>query len=545
VKAVKRKRASQRSFFLIECFKTPRDAATTLFAALSIILYASCLVPLVFLSDQIVVAYTRGEPLDLFFTYILILLAFSRLISLFTSVFQQTLTGNVFYRKIKNLLESVSPKLLRDKDFSFKEIYRGLEMRTELRSRCFFEFLQGLFGAAFLGLAISYFAPWAVLVLIVGSLLAFYFTAPLAVAHEYQGQGSTLQVSPDWLFEAEHYGAKEFFFGEIKKLYAEENQRSAKFQMVINFLASSGRVIEAGAFLLSLGMSTYYLAQAQATSGSVLIVLIFGRSLQKHLGQILTSIKQVLRRDNFEQKTVETVLKFKEEVDLDSFLESQIRDKFELEEDVNLCLEVAKVSFSVPGGGEVQNFSLSVLAGEKVQVVSSRAEQMALLEILLGIKRPESGGVSYVDVDQGTISRLRALRQMAYLSVPELQTKSWGLTVREQVGFGDITKVNDDGRILELLIKAGILASSERSERLLDRLTPHGGVEEKKLLHLRALFGGRRFFLVDGSTFDWQVDASLLTEIVQDPRSTVLFFTRERLPLEGFTRVVDLADYTV
>ena len=315
--------------------------------------------------------------------------------------------------------------------------------------------------------------------------------------------------------------------------------------MVINFLASSGRVIEAGAFLLSLGMSTYYLAQAQATSGSVLIVLIFGRSLQKHLGQILTSIKQVLRRDNFEQKTVETVLKFKEEVDLDSFLESQIRDKFELEEDVNLCLDVAKVSFSVPGGGEVQNFSLSVLAGEKVQVVSSRAEQMALLEILLGIKRPESGGVSYVDVDQGTISRLRALRQMAYLSVPELQTKSWGLTVREQVGFGDITKVNDDGRILELLKKTGILASSERSERLLDRLTPHGGVEEKKLLHLRALFGGRRFFLVDGSTFDWQVDASLLTEIVQDPRSTVLFFTRERLPLEGFTRVVDLADYTV
>ncbi|MDD4263642.1 MAG: hypothetical protein PHI65_03975 [Firmicutes bacterium] len=541
----KRRWTKIRSSFICECFKTSPNATTTLFLLLTLLLLASCFIPFTFLTDRIIESFNRQKTSQLELVYLLVFGVMYMLISLFTAVFKNILQGSIIYNQVLNVLQGLSPNLLEQKTFSFKDTFSELERRVLLDSDALFGLFGSIFLAVVLAFSISYFAPWAVLILALGAIVSFYLTKDLATPSDLKdnrSQAEELSKNAEWLFEAEYLNAKELVLEEITADLEEENKKYLKSLKTQNLIATGGKVIERLAFLLSIGVVGFYLIQSEATLSSLLITIIFGGLFQREVFQILFHQKKLSVQDDWHEKTQELLEQSRPDEDLASYLESQIRDKFELEEDLNLCVELRRVSFSIDSRFRVKNLSLSIFTGDRLAIVGSKKEQKAFLDLLFGIKKPDSGEVAFIDVDDGSLSRLRALRQVAYLALPEGE-QTLGLTLREIVGFGDIQDINDNSSLVEAINKAGLSLDGNTTNDIIDCVPVLTSYDLKKLLYARAVFGERRFILIDGSSFDADLDAPLLEEIKKDSRNTLVFLALDNSFSESVDSIINLKAY--
>ncbi|MDD2431127.1 MAG: hypothetical protein PHC96_05475 [Firmicutes bacterium] len=541
----KRRWTKIRSSFISECFKTSPNATTTLFLLLTLLLLASCFIPFTFLTDRIIESFNRQKTSQLVLVYLLVFGVMYMLISLFTDVFKNILQGSIIYNQVLNVLQGLSPNLLEQKTFSFKDTFSELERRVLLDSDALFGLFGSIFLAVVLAFSISYFAPWAVLILALGAIVSFYLTKDLATPSDLKdnrSQAEELSKNAEWLFEAEYLNAKELVLEEITADLEEENKKYLKSLKTQNLIATGGKVIERLAFLLSIGVVGFYLIQSEATLSSLLITIIFGGLFQREVFQILFHQKKLSVQDDWHEKTQELLEQSRPDEDLASYLESQIRDKFELEEDLNLCVELRRVSFSIDSRFRVKNLSLSIFTGDRLAIVGSKKEQKAFLDLLFGIKKPDSGEVAFIDVDDGSLSRLRALRQVAYLALPEGE-QTLGLTLREIVGFGDIQDINDNSSLVEAINKAGLSLDGNTTNDIIDCVPVLTSYDLKKLLYARAVFGERRFILIDASSFDADLDAPLLEEIKKDSRNTLVFLALDNSFSESVDSIINLKAY--
>ena len=112
------------------------------------------------------------------------------------------------------------------------------------------------------------------------------------------------------------------------------------------------------------------------------------------------------------------------------------------------------VSFRYPGTDReiLHDVSFCIRSGEKVALVGvNGAGKSTVVKLLCGLYRPDSGHITVGGKDINTLSR-RAIRQ--YLTAVFQDFGAYQLTLRENIAFGDLDRIGEDGRLMEALAQA-------------------------------------------------------------------------------------------
>lgn len=114
-------------------------------------------------------------------------------------------------------------------------------------------------------------------------------------------------------------------------------------------------------------------------------------------------------------------------------------------------IELDGVSFAYPGTEKVvlKDVSLNIRKGETIALVGlNGAGKTTLAKLILGLYKPTKGrirydGVDLTDYDMKTVYRRASAVFQDYVK--------YQLTLRENIGFGSISEIDDDGRIMEAI----------------------------------------------------------------------------------------------
>ena len=164
------------------------------------------------------------------------------------------------------------------------------------------------------------------------------------------------------------------------------------------------------------------------------------------------------------------------------------------------------VFFSYPKTDKtaLNGVSFEILPGERVAIVGENgAGKSTIVKLLCGLYKPDGGGIyiNGVSVSQFPLSELRKI-----FSVVFQDFCGYELTLRENVAFGDISKIDDDGAILEAL-RDGLwnesfeyLPLDANIGRLADDGVDLSGGQWQKIAVSRSMLSGGAFIILDEPT---------------------------------------------
>lgn len=163
------------------------------------------------------------------------------------------------------------------------------------------------------------------------------------------------------------------------------------------------------------------------------------------------------------------------------------------------------VSFRYPGTEReiLHNLSFEVKSGEKVALVGvNGAGKSTIIKLLCGLYSPDSGRITVGGKDISELSQ-EALRQV--ISVVFQDFGCYQLTLRENVAFGDLSKLNFDGPLFEALTFAGAEKIAENGlDMNLGRLEEDGIDVSKgqwqRIAISRAFLSNADFIILDEPT---------------------------------------------
>ena len=201
-------------------------------------------------------------------------------------------------------------------------------------------------------------------------------------------------------------------------------------------------------------------------------------------------------------------------------------------------IDLAGVSFEYPGTERpvLRNLNIGLRAGERVAIVGENgAGKTTLVKLLTRLYDPTAGsieldGVDYRDYD---IAGLRKLFGVAFQDHVEFH-----LTARENVGFGDIERLDDTDAIMEAVRSA---AAQEMVERLPSGLatmlgrtlgegTDLSGGQWQKLALARAFFRDGAVLILDEPTaaLDARAEHELFEQILAESRGRTTIIISHR-----------------
>ena len=195
------------------------------------------------------------------------------------------------------------------------------------------------------------------------------------------------------------------------------------------------------------------------------------------------------------------------------------------------------MSFEYPGTERpvLRNLNLRLRAGERVAIVGENgAGKTTLVKLLTRLYDPTAGsieldGVDYRDYD---IGQLRKLFGVAFQDHVQFH-----LTARENVGFGDIDRLEDTGAIMDA-VRAAAAEMVERLPSGLDTMlgrtladgTDLSGGEWQKLALARAFFRSGAVLILDEPTaaLDARAEHALFEQILASSRDRTTIIISHR-----------------
>jgi ATP-binding cassette, subfamily B, bacterial len=212
----------------------------------------------------------------------------------------------------------------------------------------------------------------------------------------------------------------------------------------------------------------------------------------------------------------------------------RVRDRENVRERTSpgILVEAEHVRFGYPDGRPVlQDVSLRIARGERIAIVGENgAGKTTLVKLLAGLYQPTGGVVRLDGVALGPDQAAEARRRVAAVFQ---DYAAFQLTARENVGFGDLARMGDDGALAAAAARA-------------DSATLIAGLPEGFDAYL-----GREFGQTDVSGGQWQRlalaraffrDADLLVldepTAALDPLAELALFTRFAELVEGRTAIM-------
>lgn len=336
-------------------------------------------------------------------------------------------------------------------------------------------------GAVSVGVLLWSVNPWILPAMIVTVVPASSFQRALATLY-YGGvlgrapEARKLEYIRSLLFdptaaaEIRLYGVIRKLMGMYEKIFQNLMQRElgvtkkeVRTSLFLSFVSWSG--MAAG---ILLGISK--ILAGRGTIGDLAILFSATRAFNSHLRTIVdwtgTFQKLLLNLDKF-QELVELARKHRHTDGTREF-SGPIR-----------AIQVSDLSFSYPGSSKrvLQGVNLTLRPGETVALVGPNgAGKTTLARLILGLYRPTGGEILVLtdetfpdqvlapEVDSGLpdeskplgedISRYRLEQVQRRMSSVFQDFGRYSLTFRENVGFGDIGKMNDDAALLQALEEA-------------------------------------------------------------------------------------------
>lgn len=185
-------------------------------------------------------------------------------------------------------------------------------------------------------------------------------------------------------------------------------------------------------------------------------------------------------------------------------------------------IEFRDVSFAYPGSDRqiLSHLSFCIEPGQKVAIIGKNGEgKSTMIKLLLGLYQPDQGEIRVGGVSLSSYSR--EARERLFAPVFQDFTK-YDITLRENVGVGDIRGLHDEERIKAAMGKAKVdrLAESlpEGMQTLLGRSFANGvdlsGGQWQRVAIARAFMGNKPILILDEPTS--QLDPMAESEIYSD-----------------------------
>ncbi|MEF2247366.1 ABC transporter ATP-binding protein [Paenibacillus sp. IITD108] len=119
-------------------------------------------------------------------------------------------------------------------------------------------------------------------------------------------------------------------------------------------------------------------------------------------------------------------------------------------------IEVKNVSFSYPGSNSrhvLKNISFEIMKGEKIALLGENgAGKSTLVKLLLGLYEPTNGAIRFNNQES---SQEGTAQLGGFVSAVFQDYACYHLTARENIGFGQIEKVNDLITIKKAAVQGG------------------------------------------------------------------------------------------
>ncbi|MGI8915918.1 MAG: ABC transporter ATP-binding protein [Chloroflexota bacterium] len=195
-------------------------------------------------------------------------------------------------------------------------------------------------------------------------------------------------------------------------------------------------------------------------------------------------------------------------------------------------VEAENVSFGYPGGRPVlRDVFLRIAPGERIAIVGENwAGKTTLVKLLAGLYQPTGGVVRLDGVALGPEQAVRARRRVAAVFQ---DYATFQLTARENIGFGDLQRMDDDGALAAAAARADIAqliaGLPEGFDAYLGRefgQTDVSGGQWQRLALARAFFRDADLLVLDEPT------AAL------DPLAELALFERFAELVEGRTAIM-------
>lgn len=305
------------------------------------------------------------------------------------------------------------------------------------------------------------------------------------------------------LQEIKTFNSKDYFIDESEKLTQNINDelkfnigKVTKLKLLFDITVSLFTV-------LVIGISSLMLVRKGIQLGTYVILLNSIPIYVSSTGKLADNISEAVRMTESINKIFEF---FKlDETGMDSlcgntFMESKLNE--------NVAIEFERVFFSYPGSKNMvlNDISFSLKKGEIVSFVGVNGSgKSTIIKLMCGLYKPDKG---IIRINGADISKMSQEQIGNALSIVFQDGQHYMLSLRENVGLGNINEMNDDNLITQALKAAGADEISSGLKDGLDHVlgtihedaTDLSGGQWQRVLIARAFAGKSDIIIFDEPT---------------------------------------------
>lgn len=385
------------------------------------------------------------------------------------------LLDSAIYRLRNSVLERAAraPLVQFEESAFFEHLQRAMAntgMRLVNISFAIIDALQVLFSLGSIAIGLYFVHPFLLPLMMIGSLPALWLQVKTAAivyevqrAHTVQDRiRSHLQT----LLTGRAAAAELRMFGSANYLLSRwRESRSARTRDFIRaerrraLLGTAGDLVSGAAYAAALVLIAYLILQGQVSIGGYVSVAAGALWFEQYLGGLI----QILRTLEEQSQFLGDLFDFQRVARVEpgvidrsmhgAVVAAPIKSRTSPQ---GLAIETSGLTFSYPGSPRpvIHGVDVRIERGERVAIIGENgAGKTTLVKLLIGLYQPVSGEVR-LDGELLTPERAVAVRERIAAVFQDYAT--FELTARENIGFGDLARMYDDGALEESAQRTGI-----------------------------------------------------------------------------------------
>lgn len=321
-------------------------------------------------------------------------------------------------------------------------------------------------------------------------------TEEAADAKRRMGDLKSLLTNKHAMFEMKLFQAEELLTNKWDIYSRRREEITLRENRKVLIASLGGRILGIVYLIFIICMSAVGFLRGSMTLGQFTAAINSAGNVSRKIGDVMRFGSRMLT-DCMEMKFYRQFMEMKERTD-DGYVERMPHYDIAFE----------NVSFCYPGTEReiLKNVTFYVKEGERIAFVGENgAGKSTVIKLLCGLYEPDSGSVTIGGVP---VRSIRKELRTSLLSVVFQDFQSYQLTLRENVAFGNLDVMTEDGRLMHALDLADagelVLGQEKGLDRNLGKLTEDGQDLSKgqwqRVAMARAFVSDAKYVVLDEPT---------------------------------------------